>query len=327
MVEQKLDSKEVTVDVYEVPLSDLLGVVSRRLGVQVSRTGSLYFIGTLRPEDKGVLVRKVGRLESIELKESVSVLLSEHGRANVSTDGVLVVGDRVEVLSRVHELVESVERASADSWVVQLHMVKVSKGAEKRLGLDVRPLLDVAATYATSGAGGVDGITGLSVLLKAESRMEGVSVVAEPLFVLVDGIEAETADASEIPIRRAIFDENRNVVSEDVEFRQIGLTVKVKIRAMSNGRARLQLSVEQSSVREFVDDAPIIDTEKMTTTAVVQSGGVYLLGSLERQRRSKDKQGIFGLELGKSDDQSRVQLWGRVHRIGGLNGAVDHVGK
>src|SRR5687767_13838600 len=64
VAEQGLDVRPVSLEVYEQELEDVLGVIARRVGVEVSRTGSLYFIGHLRSEDKGVLVRRATRLNS-----------------------------------------------------------------------------------------------------------------------------------------------------------------------------------------------------------------------------------------------------------------------
>ena len=152
VAEAGLDQSPVTLDVIDVPVDEVLGVIARRLGVQVTRTGSIYFLGSLRPEDKGVLVRRVRRLSANELSDSVSVLLSQNGSVRAHEDGLVIVGDRVEVLARVVELLDRIERADTSSWVVQLHLVQLSDRALADWGLDVEPAADIGLAFASASS-------------------------------------------------------------------------------------------------------------------------------------------------------------------------------
>jgi hypothetical protein len=62
-----LDTQPVTLDLVDTPVAEAIGVVARRLGVSASRTGNVFFLGISRPEDRGVLVRKVRRLSKEDL--------------------------------------------------------------------------------------------------------------------------------------------------------------------------------------------------------------------------------------------------------------------
>src|ERR1700736_6621481 len=52
VVQASLDSSPVSIDVQGQSVEQVLAAVARRLNVAVSRLGSVYFIGELRPEDK-----------------------------------------------------------------------------------------------------------------------------------------------------------------------------------------------------------------------------------------------------------------------------------
>ena len=92
VVEDDLDSKKISLEVSDTPAAEVLELVARRLGVELSRVGGAYFLGELRPEDRAVYVRRVRRLSSEELQAAVEVLISDNGRVTAYPDGLVVVG-------------------------------------------------------------------------------------------------------------------------------------------------------------------------------------------------------------------------------------------
>ena len=319
-----LDQRPVTVDLVDTPVSAALGVVARRLGVQVSRSGTMFYIGELRPEDKGVLVRKVTRLGADELKNAVFVLLSEFGRVSSYPDGLVVVGDRVEVLQRVVELLDRIEQAPSDSWVVQLYLAQLSQSAVQELGFDVTPSIDIASTFATL-SGNVVGqaetsaklVGGLAAVLRATGERRGASMVCEPLFLLVDGESAKFVQGVSVPIPKKSVSPEGTVTTTDYTYVQTGLQVGITLRDMGDGRARAAVSVELSDILGYVDSAPQTALQSFNTSAVLSSSGVYLLGSLTRQSLKTSVTGVF--ESAKKTDNvgDLVQIWARAFRIRG----------
>jgi type II secretory pathway component GspD/PulD (secretin) len=73
IVESGLESKTITMEVRDQPISDVLNFVARRFGVNVRNHGNLYYIGALQPDDRGVLVRRVRRLSKDQLAEVLQV--------------------------------------------------------------------------------------------------------------------------------------------------------------------------------------------------------------------------------------------------------------
>lgn len=151
--DQSLDETPVTIDVKDVPLPDVLSAVSRRMSVDLTQQGNLYYVGSLKPEDRGVLVRKVRRLSADDLNKTVQVLLTEMGRAAAYSDGLLVVGDRVRVLQRINAMLDQVESSEANTWVIQLYLISIQDTLSRELGVETTTALDIAATFATSGGG------------------------------------------------------------------------------------------------------------------------------------------------------------------------------
>lgn len=319
VADASLDDKLVTIDVVDEDVASVLGVVARRVGVQVTRSGSLFYLGDLRPEDRGVFVRKVDRLTEDELTAAVSVLLSENGRVSTYGDGLVVVADRVEVVSRVREMLDAIEAAPADSWVVQLHLISMRNRDATRLGFDVQPSAEIAATFAQV-SGGNNNVGELKLnaafnaVLQAESDSETVEVLTDPMFVMLDGETARVADGDRVPIITPTFQDGV-VISEQVEFLQTGIEVEVGVRDLGSGRALLSIQASVSDVVGFVQFQPIVNQQDFTTRASVASGGVYLLGSLRRSARSETIRGPLSVDVGRSAADQVVQVWARTYRI------------
>ncbi len=317
VVEDDLDERLVSVDVRDQPVSDVLSAVARRLGVQVSRTGDLYFLGELRAEDKGVLVRRVGRLNKEDLLLAVKTLTSENGRVVVDVDGLLVVGDRVEVLRRVEELIDRIQSAEAKAWVVQLYVVGLSRRAIDDLGIDFAPALDVAVTYATAAdpAAIFNLNAALSTLLSYEQSSGEVATLAAPTFVVRDGDEARTFVGETIPVpKRSVGVSGNTATVEFVEV-EAGLDVFVSVREVGQRQGLLKVEIDRSRIKGFVEESPIITSERFSTTAVVNAKGVYLLGELQRGDFESSTGGSFRLGRREVDQWDVVQVWARTHAI------------
>ncbi|MBL9095265.1 MAG: hypothetical protein JNL96_28860 [Planctomycetaceae bacterium] len=324
VVDDRLEHRTVTLDVRDVAVSDVLGMVARRAGSQVTRQGKLYFLGELRPEDRGVMVRKCTRLSQEEWTQAVAVLLSEHGRCQPFTDGLLVVGDRVEVLQRISELIDQVEAAEAAAWVVQLYVVSLTSDDVMSLGLDVLPALEVAATVASASNGGLANLTpnaslkgGLDVVMKAARERSSVSIVGEPLFLLVDGETSHLGSGQRVPIPLRTVSNQGTVNTTSYQFVDTGFQLDVGIREVGYDRTRLTVNAAISSVVGYVDQAPILAKDDFNSASVISSGGVYLLGALDRTGNEKTVAKWLG--LGGRDKQSKqlVQIWARAYRIAG----------
>jgi type II secretory pathway component GspD/PulD (secretin) len=320
----------VTVEVVDVPVGQLLGMVGRRLGVEVSRTGQLFYLGTLKPEDKGVLVRRVGRLTSVELSSAVTCLLSEFGRVQTFGDGVVVVGDRVEVLQRVEELLTRLEAVESACWVMQLYLVSLSESDQRELSLNAQPAIDLAATLAASSAastatGGAVNLasqnvaaTGaLSAVLKASRDSRTSRTVAEPLFVLVDGASASFNRGQRVPIAQQTVSDQGTVTTSGYSFINVGLGCDVAIREHGTDVVASMVKVEISRIESYVEKAPVTAVESFNCNALLCSGGVYLLGCLQRDERERGVKNIVGLGGASSDGGGTLQVWARVYRIGG----------
>lgn len=324
-----LDDKTVTLDVTDQGVDDVLGMVARRLGVEITRTGRLYYIGELRKEDLGVLTRRVARLSAEELAGSVRVLLSDSGAVQSFEDGLIVVGDRVEVLRRVNELLDGIEAAESVTWAVQFYVVQLGESDLRDLGVDLEPAVELAYTFGATSAGMVpgaiaaaDAVTrldgGLSAVLRASGEAGSVRIVAEPLVLVGDGGKASVRRGQSVPIPQRTLTEQGAIQTTGYDRIETGLVLDVECRELSASLARLTLNLRLSEIDGFSgpDDVPITSQQTVETRCDVAHGGTYLVHSLQRaaKRDTWRKWLQFGQE--KEHERTILQVWCRVYRIG-----------
>lgn len=320
VVAEDVEDRLVSVDVEEVDVSQVLQVTARRHGVSIVQTGAVVFVGDLRPDDRGVLVASVPRLGASELREAVRVLQSEHGRVWSDDSGLVVVGDRVETLARIQSMLEQVEQSGVGRWLVQLHVVNVSRSAERELGLDAEPILDAAALAAFEGTGAdfeLDGSAGLRAMLRLAHEREDMSVALEPLFLLADGVEGRQADSRRVPIpQRAVSDGVVETVG--FEYVEAGTTVEVEVRRLDGDEAMLSVDLELTMLDGFVSDAPITAGQRFSGEAPVDVGGTFLVGSFDVHEHQDGAGGSLGSVAVEAKRAGSFQVWARVVHVGAL---------
>jgi type II secretory pathway component GspD/PulD (secretin) len=252
--------------------------------------------------------------------------LGETGRLYVGVDGLIVVGDRANVLARVDEMCDGIVDAPAVTWCVQLYLVSINEQNLADLGLDAKPALEVAYTFSAASAGlgrvgsplggraELEG--GLAAVLRAARESKGVHLLAEPLFVLVDGGSATFKNGETIPIvRRTENPQSGNVTTTGFDVFDTGLSVTCSVREMGQSAARCQVKVENSQIVDIVDGVPRTTREGLDSDVVMVSGGVYLVGSLHRQRREERQSGWLSLGRYTKESTDLVQVWARAYRV------------
>ena len=313
-----LDAHLVSLDVTDISLDDVLRLLARRLGSQLSMLGGVYYIGASRPGDRSIVVRPLRRITPDTAQNLITSMLTDQGRFSLVDDSLAVIVDLPDSLMRVLPALDQVETAPAHSWIVQLHLVSIRDSDLYRFGLDVTPAGELALIFG-AGSGSPESIARLSGaltgMLQAERTLDGVRVVQEPLLVLADGAAARLSDGDELRlVQRAISPEG-TVTITGTETVQTGLDLSVSIRDLGLDRASLDLELTLSQLVGGSDEAPTINRQAMTTTANVRAGGVYLLGSLRRSADRDQVSGPFRLDRSRDRSNATMLLWCRVYRI------------
>ncbi|MBS0211014.1 MAG: hypothetical protein JSS27_18880 [Planctomycetes bacterium] len=325
MCEESIEGKPVTLDVVDLGVEDVFSLLARRSGVVVHRVGGTWYLGQFKPEDRSVLVRRVRRLDAAGIRSAVSVLVSASGKCEVFGDGLTIVGERADVLERVSAMLDRLEQVEAATWVCQLHVLSASDAVVDDLGMAFTPSLDVSVAFnSASNNLALPGATtslrgGFDALLKASRDRLGVSMLAEPLLLLVDGSEAEFIRGQRVPVptQTYIAQGASNNLVNSVNYQQLGLTLRLKVREVGPETGKISVHFENSSLQEYINNIPVIQRESYDGEAVIRSGGIYLVGSLRRHDERHDKQGWWRLGQSVNDSDAILQVWCRAARVGG----------
>ncbi|TWT86782.1 Bacterial type II and III secretion system protein [Pseudobythopirellula maris] len=323
VVEQSLEYKTITMEVDQQPVDDVLAFAARRIDADVRLKGDLYFVGSLRPQDRGILVRRVRRLTKEQVNEALTVFASSEGRAASFTDGLVVVGDTVEVLTRVAEMLDMVESAESPVWVVQLHLVSYSTSAADQLGVNLEPAAKAGLAFAAGSAAGGAGASwqlaaSLDAILQVAYTRDDVGISAAPMFLVSDGETSRFVQGDRVPLPRRSTSPEGTVTTEGYDYVQTGVQVELTLRETGERSAKIDLDLAMSDIKELVNgEAPVTGEESFVTTSIVQAGGVYLLGTLAKDRLQDRRE----LGLATGHDQTAafqvLQVWLQCYRIGG----------
>lgn len=315
--DQALDGKVVNVNVFETDVRDVLSAVARRYGADVTEQGNVYYIGALKPQDRAILVRKVKRLSQNEITQMVGTLTSEVGKVAATSDGLTVVGDRVRVLQNINSMLDQVERAQTNTWVLQMYLISGSTSSSRDFGFETTATFDVAAAMANSSSK-VDALGAFNAVLRSARSKSRYEIMAEPMMLLTDGGSSVIQDGETIPIPKRTVSESGTINTTGYEYVKTGIVVNTSLREMSPNTATCNVGIDITQVTSYVDSAPVTSGQTFKTTAVLEYGGTYLIGSLSRSSRTRDKTGAFVHTFsGDKDNAGNIEVWVRCYRIRG----------
>lgn len=319
-----MDKRLVSYEASGLPLAEVFDGLRRRFNVSAVLIGSAWYVGEYRDEDKIWLVRKTARLKAESLRLALALGISADGRAEVFNDGLVVVVDRGENVRRVVSILEEIEKARADSWVLQLYLFSTTKTASKQMGVDTDALIDLSYTFAKNSllpapSNGIHLASRFSAVMRATATREDVKLIGKPLFVLADGETSTLNSGVTVPVPRKTVSDQGTVTTSGFDYIQSGLTSECSLREGAGNTVRLNLKISLGQITGFIEGAPVQSKDEFSTSAVLAASGVYLLGALDRDETRAGASGIVEQVMLKKNSETRqtqVQIWARLYRVG-----------
>ena len=266
------------------------------------------------------MVRRVTRLDSIQLETAIKTVLTDKGQVFVAPDGVIVVTDQFQVLERVESVIDGIEKANLVCWVVQLYIVQMSDKDIRDLGIDVTPAASLAYTMAAASKGSSVTLgkveASFNAMLRAADSYSSNRMMAEPLFSLTDGERASFVRGDTIPVPQRTVSDQGTVSVTGYQQIQTGVTVEVMVREQNPDLVRLEVDLILNDIVELINgESPRTTGETYSCKSLLRSGQVALIGSLERRRKKAVYSQWF--KYGKNDEQEQttVQIWARAYRV------------
>jgi len=309
----------VSLEVKEVPFEAVLGGVARRLGQRLTQIGNVWYIGQISPEDRATLVRRVRRLDLAGLKSVLDLFRSEFGRSETFSDGLVVASDRVEILDRISTCLDRIEATESVSWVAQLYLVSMTSRFKQDLGIDLTNSVKFSWNVNSSTGQNSTAVAGtLDALLVAAWDSPEAQILAQPLLLVRDGSTASLISGESVPVPRKTVSPEGNVQTVGFDNVQTGYNISVNLRDQSQTSALGKFKIEWSQITGYLELAPIVRRQVLETDVSLESGGVYLLGSLLDSQKSSNQRGkILPSIFSVDSSQAEIQIFCKVYRIGG----------
>lgn len=308
-----LDNEKVTADFKNATSDEILSLISRRYGKKLLIRQDTYYLGDLKREDRGYFLFRIKSYQSDQILPMVTSMLSELGRASVTSDGLLVVSDTTDVLLTVRQFLDDLSKFPLDSWICQFFLIlerndfRVDYGAEVQTSGQLSYLL-------SKGEGGelsYDKIgQQLQLVFNAQSNLS--TVHASPMLLLVDGKESSWQDGTKIPVPQKTVSDAGTVTTSGFTYIDTGLLLKCLLRESSEG-AVLTYNLSDSTITGYTEYQPIVRISKIDSSVSVKSGSIYLLGELQRE---DDRNGLAQtLSLSKEKAKTNMQVFVRLYKI------------
>ncbi len=173
---------------------------------------------------------------------------------------------------------------------------------------EVSQAIDDWSTYGTSVGRNSNGDAGSSftfvgpsaeVIVNALDKVSQLRVISAPSVLVRSNVEANLTSGQQIPVVSTIINNGGNSdpgnAFSQVQFRQTGITLKVKPRVSANGAVFMEITQEISSPSS--DSTRIggnvsVDTSKLTTEAVIQDGETVMLAGLIKTENGHGSSGL-----------------------------------
>lgn len=308
---EKLVNNLITAEFKDTDLNTVFTVLSRQLGVDVVNIGNTYYLGELREEDRGVLIRRVLSHDEENLQQLLETLKSGAGKSKVLSGRVVIVADKDFVIRRISEALDQIEGYDLSSWIIQLYFLVLRKDALAEGGL----------TMSTSGT--ISYNISENTLDVKDFKLEGLfsglfessyaDLYASPMFVLRDGVKGTWFDGQNVPVARKTVSDYGTVTTSGFDYIDTGLEVTASCRESKAG-GYLELKIGLSDIQSYVEGTPLTSRTKVNVALDMEPNKIYLLSELQRYSLIDREENT--LLLARNKGKSTIQVWGRIYKTG-----------
>lgn len=172
-----------------------------------------------------------------------------------------------------------------------------------------RPVTDAARdwrNFASTITGGENAFTFLgpsaAAILSALDSVSDLRVLSAPSVLVRSNVEADFSSGTQIPVVSTIINNGNDTTGDNaysqVQFRQTGVSLKVKPRVSADGMVFLEITQDVSTPSSDVPEIGgniSVDNNKLHTEVAVQDGETVMIAGLIKTEQQKGSSGFPGL--------------------------------
>lgn len=252
-----------------------------------------------------------GYVDPAKAADVFAVSLGSEGEVR-EVGGRLAFGGSREGLRRAVDVAQGFQ-LGPDGWLLRVVVYEVSKQVEREVGID----LDLGfALEANAGAGAGDFVAPLtgsraalsvSALGKLAETGSQAKVRTVGTLFLLEGEESTLQQGDSVPIPQRTVSSEGTVSTNGYQYVDTGFTITANGRRVPGGLL-LTLDPKISSIKGFVEEAPIFSQSTVTGTVVVRSGEWVIMSGLQRTARSDSASGLPGVKKTPLTSMSRDEM-------------------
>ena len=241
-------------------------------------------------------------LEAKNLKKAIDSMSSQYG--SIATDTAtnsLIVCDTKDKLEEIIAEIKKADR-TPEQIMIEVVILDVQLQDDTEIGIDWERLLGTQSDFSlsqdltslTTGVAFKVIKSDISGTLRALQEKRSVEILASPRVLVVSGHEAYIKTTEEIPYDEIITSTETGDIGKgltNVEFKEVGIILKVKATVTDKNRIMMTIEAEQSidagtASTLSSSDVPKVDTRSAKTTLLMEDGQIVIMGGL----RKKEKQ-------------------------------------
>ena len=132
----------------------------------------------------------------------------------------------------------------------------------------------------------LDSSINIDAILTAQQEDITAKLLANPRILVLDNEDALFDIITEVPYTET--QTTGNTALENVEFKEIGVKLKVRPHVARDGMIRLKIEPAFSVQTGSTTEAPIVDSREMKTIALIQDGHTAVLGGLRKKNVARE---------------------------------------
>ncbi len=211
---------------------------------------------------------------------------------------------------QIQKILDEIDH-TPDQVMIEASILEVTLSNQNNLGVDWSVLTDggrlgigsinnaagvVAPTYPGFAVTFLD--KNISAAIKALRSQTAVEVVSAPKILALDNHVAKLEVGDQVPVATQTGQSTSSAgapILNTIDYRSTGIILNVTPRIGADDRILLEIDQEVSSVADTTTsgiDSPTIQQRKLSTTLILQNGGLVALGGLISTDKSKSDTGI-----------------------------------
>ena len=245
--------------------------------------------------------------------QSSTILSTEDDPVRVSVDkqsNALLFSSSPGRWVQIQKILDEIDH-TPDQVLIEASILEVTLGNQNNLGVDWSVLTDGGrlGVAAINNAAGKPAATfpgfavtfndrSITAAINALSSRTAVEVVSSPKILALDNHVAKLEVGDQVPVATQSGQSTSSAgapILNTIDYRSTGIILNVTPRIGADDRILLDIDQEVSSVADTTTsgiDSPTIQQRKLSTTLILENGGLVALGGLISTNKSKSDTGI-----------------------------------